>query len=271
MSSNTQGSAAFSDVFARLESELKYLQSAIRTPKARCAALTMIDQCIESDAANSSILTKPQHACSNLQASCGGARAHLLLQRIPANWATHGLPRLVLSFATEMVSWIHVTHVCRRWRQIALEQLDALGHTILAHRAATRTGSPERRPGAQRNMPLVHATSGGRLVRKDTFSPAHPANLPHKASIYLRDLSSIHYSARSSKGSARRELQPWNTSNSACVNTSQLSTLLDIRYSRGASEVTNLLHLPNPLRLVTCSSWPTNVLGSHSQRRGSHL
>src|SRR5712675_820073 len=47
-SSNTGALPALSDVFVRLECKLNVFQSAIRTPKARAAALATVDQDIDA-------------------------------------------------------------------------------------------------------------------------------------------------------------------------------------------------------------------------------
>jgi len=140
----------------------------------------MIDQCIESDAANSSILT---------------SRNMLVpISRLPAEVLARifyfsAFPPMQPWSPTKWLSWIHVTHVCRRWRQIALDNSTLWTH-FSAHQH-NKDWITERRSRA-RNMPLVIDLRGP-IMRKYTFSLLTP-HISHTSELYLRDLSSIHYS-----------------------------------------------------------------------------
>ena len=155
MSSNTQASAAFSDVFARLESELNKFQSAIQTPKARAAALTTVDQCI--DAAIFSMLTR-----RNTLVPISILPAEILARIFHFNAFSPTQPWS----PTLRLGWVYVTHVCRRWRQVALDN-SMLWTYFLAY--PTNKDRIAERLSRARNRPLVIDLSRS-IMRKETFS-----------------------------------------------------------------------------------------------------
>src|SRR5882672_6382746 len=111
VSRNTQASPTLSDVFSRLDCELNELQSATQTPKARAAALATVDQDI--DAAKRlilSILTR-----RNMLIPISILPAEILARIFHFSVAGASFLR------SNRPGWVSVTHVCRRWRQIALD------------------------------------------------------------------------------------------------------------------------------------------------------
>jgi len=178
MSSNAQAPTAFSDVFTRLESELNKFQSAIRSPKARAAALTTVDQCI--DAAIFSMLTR-----RNMLVPISILPAEILACIFHFNASSPTQP----CSPPLRLGWVYVTHVCRRWRQVALDN-SMLWTYFLAY--PTNKDWIAERLSRTRNVPLVIDLSGS-IMRKDTFSLFTP-HISHTRELYLRNLSSIPYS-----------------------------------------------------------------------------
>jgi len=171
MSRNTQASPTLSDVFYRLDCELNELQSAVQTPKARAAALATVDQDI--DVAKRLILS--------------------VLTRRNTLAPISILPAEVLSrifhftaFSDRFYStrcWVHVTHVCRRWRQIALD--DSTLWTQFTDSPRNKDWIAERL-ARSRNAPLVLSLDGWAV--KDTLSLFTP-HISHTRELMLFDLS----------------------------------------------------------------------------------
>jgi len=174
MSSNTQAPTAFSDVFAPLEPELNKFQSAIQTPKARAAALATVEQCI--GAVISSMLIR-----RNMLVPISILPAEILV------YIFHSNAFLVQPcFPSLGLGWANVTHVCRRWRQIALDNSTLWTHFL--DYPENKDWITERLSRA-RNGPLVIDYSGS-IMRKDTFSLFIP-HISHTRELYLRNLSGI--------------------------------------------------------------------------------
>src|SRR5712672_2420969 len=106
--SNLQTSPTLSGMFSRLECKLNKFQSTIQPPKTRVAALTTVDQDI--DAAKRLVLSMLTHHNMLVPISILPAE---ILARIFHVIAFSGQPN--------SLGWVHITHVCRRWRQIALD------------------------------------------------------------------------------------------------------------------------------------------------------
>ena len=175
VSSNIQPSLTLSDVLFRLECKLNQFQSAIQTSKARARALATVDQDI--DAAKRlmlSILTR-----RNMLVPVSVLPAEILARIF------HFVPFSQPSFYLR--GWAHVTHVCRRWRQIALDD-----STLWTHFSTTSSRNEEciaEQLSRARNAPLVLKL--GPWLGKDALSLFTP-HIPHTRELYLHDLSSLH-------------------------------------------------------------------------------
>jgi len=177
VSSNTQAFLALSDVFFRLECELNQFQPAIRTPKARAAALATVDQDI--DAAKRLILSLFTRRNMLVPISILPVE---ILARIFHLVAFSEHPN---SHRPELGS-VYFTHVCRRWRQVALD--DSTLWTHFSNTPRNKDWIAERLSRA-RNAPLVIEL--GRSVVKDTFSLFTP-HISHTRELYLYNLSFHH-------------------------------------------------------------------------------
>jgi len=151
VSSNTQPSPALSDVFSRLECELNQFQSAIQTPKARAAALATADQDID--------------AAKRLMLSMLSRRNTLVpISILPAEVLSRIFHFIAFSKLPHSFDCVF-THVCRRWRQVALDD-----STLWAHFSdfpENKDWVAERLSRA-RNAPLVIKLY--RFTGKDTLS-----------------------------------------------------------------------------------------------------
>src|SRR5712672_2236459 len=179
VSSNTQVMPALSDVFSRLECELNQFQSAIRTPKARAAALATVDQDI--DTAKRLILSLLTRRNMLVQISILPAE---ILARIFHFIAFSKHP--YSSTGTPMLGSVYFTHVCRRWRQVALD--DPTLWTHFSNFPRNKDWISERLSRA-RNAPLVIEL--GPSMVTDTFSLFTP-HISHTSELYLYDLSFLH-------------------------------------------------------------------------------
>jgi len=86
-----------------------------------------------------------------------------------------------------MLGWVDVTHVCQRWRQIALDD-----STLWTHFSTASSRNKEwvaERLSRARNAPLVIDLSG--LMDKDASS-LFLAHISHTRELYLRNLSLVH-------------------------------------------------------------------------------
>jgi len=173
VSSNTQASPALSDVFARLECEVNQFQSASQTPEARAAALATADQDI--DAAKRLILSML-------------TRRNMLapISILPAEILARIFHFAAFSERPYSMGWVNVTHVCRRWRQTALDDSTLWAHFLDFPR--NKEWIAERLSRA-RNAPLTIDLDES--MDKDTFSLFTP-HISHTRELYLRNLSSFH-------------------------------------------------------------------------------
>src|SRR5712672_1138819 len=178
-SSSAQASTTFSGVFSRLECELNQFHSATQTPKARAAALATVDQDI--DAAKRlilSILTR-----RNMLIPISILPAEILARIFHFSVAGASFLR------SNRPGWVSVTHVCRRWRQIALD--DSTLWTRFSTSPRSRDWIAERLSRA-RNAPLIIEVDA--MMRKDTISLFTP-HISHTRELYLHNITSIHFSA----------------------------------------------------------------------------
>src|SRR5712672_2656612 len=173
VSSDVQASTIFSDAFARLECELNQFQSAIQTPKTRAAALATVDQDI--DAAKRLILSILTRRNTLVPISV-----------LPAEVLARIFHFVAFSEQPHSRVWVRVTHVCRGWRQIALD--DSTLWTHFSPFPRNRGWIAERLSRA-RNAPLVIELDG--WLGKDTLSLFTP-HISHTRELYLNNLSSFH-------------------------------------------------------------------------------
>jgi len=162
-----------SDVFARLECEVNQFQSTIQTSKARAAALATVDQDI--DAAKRLILSILTRRNTLVPISV-----------LPAEIFSRIFNFVALFNRSFLQDWIHVTHVCRHWRQIALD--DSTLWTHFSSYPRNKDWIAERLSRA-RNAPLVIKVDG--WLGKDTLSLFIP-HISHTRELHLHSLSSFH-------------------------------------------------------------------------------
>jgi len=177
VSSNAQVSAGLSDVLARLECKLNQFQFAVQTPKARAAALATVDQDI--DAAKRLILSMLARHNALVPISVLPAEILARIFHFNAFSAQPYSPTLRLG-------WVSVTHVCRRWRQVALDDSTLWAH--FSDYPRNKEWVAERLSRA-RNAPLVIDLSGA--MHKDAVS-LFPPHISHTRELYLRNLSFSH-------------------------------------------------------------------------------
>ena len=172
VSSNTQASATLSDVLKRLESELNEFQSALQTPKARAATLATVDQDI--------------NAAKRLMFSMFTRRNTLVPIYILHSEIFSRIFHFVALFnRSSSRDWVHVTHVCRHWRQIALD--DSTLWTYFSSYPRNKDWIAERLSRA-RNAPLVIKVD--RWLGKDTLSLFIP-HISNTRKLHLHNLSSF--------------------------------------------------------------------------------
>jgi len=170
-------------VFTRLECELNQVHSVIHTPMARAAALTTVDQDI--DAAKRLVLSMLTHH-----------NMFVPISILPAGILARIFHVIAFSGEPYSLGWVHVTHVCRRWRQIALDD-----STLWTHFSLQNTDWPDgltplrnkdwitERLSRARSALLVVELSA--LMSKDTLSLFLP-HISHTRELYLRNLSCLH-------------------------------------------------------------------------------
>jgi len=206
--------------------------------------------------------TRPEYRRCEVSDSSMLTRRNMLvlISILPAEIIT----RIFNAFSEQPYSlgWMPVTHVCRRWHQIALDD-----STLWTHFSAhlRNKGRIAERLCCARNAPHIIELCGS--LGKNTFSLFLP-HISHTHGLCLRNLSFFNseiiqeISIQKAPSLERLELSMSN-------NTSPMG--IDGLVLQGAaSELTYLLRLSNLLPLVTCSSWPTNTAKRHSHRRGAH-
>src|SRR5712671_3372422 len=157
-----------------LECELNDFQSAIKSPKACAAALATVEQDID--------------AVKRLMLSILTRRNTLVpISIFPAEVLSRIFHFVAFSEKPYSLGWAHVTHVCRRWRQIALDD-----STLWTHFSTTSSRNTEwiaERLSRARNAPLVIDLVG--LTEKAVYSPLL-AHISHTREIHLRNMHSVH-------------------------------------------------------------------------------
>jgi len=178
MSNSAQGSTAFSDVFSRLECELNEFRSAFQNPKARATALATIDQDI--DAAKRLILSMLTRR--NTLAPISILPAEILARIF--HFAAAAAASSVQTYSPIMsLGWVSVTHVCRRWLQVALDDAP-----LWAHFSTSSTRDKDwitARLSRARNAPLVIELDAS--LGKDTVSLFTP-HISHTRQLCLRSI-----------------------------------------------------------------------------------
>ena len=180
VSSNTQASPMLSDVFSRLDCELNEFQSAVQTPKARAAALATVDQDI--DAAKRLILSVLTRR--NMLAPISVLPAEILVRIFHFS----AFSKQSYSQAPELGS-VHFTHVCRRWRQLALDDSTLWTHFSDYPRNQRNKEWIAERLSRARNALLVIELKG--TIGKDRFSLFTP-HISHTRELYIHHLSYLH-------------------------------------------------------------------------------
>jgi len=181
VSSNTQAFLALSDVFSRLECELNQFQSAIRTSKARAAALATVEQDIDAAKRLVHSMFTRQFTRRNMLIPISILPAEILARIF--HFVAFSEP---LYSRTPTLDSVNFTHVCRRWRQVALD--DPTLWTHFSNFPRNKDWISERLSRA-RNAPLVIEL--GRWMVTYTFSLFIP-HISHTRELYLRDLSFHH-------------------------------------------------------------------------------
>src|SRR5712672_32144 len=174
VSSNTQASHTLSDVFSRLERELNQFQSSIHTPKARAAALATVDQDLDT--------------AKRLMLSMFTRRNQLApISILPAEILARIFHFVAFSEEPYLLGCVlRVTHVCRWWRQIALDDSALWAHFSPYPRDKDWIAEQLSRA---RNAPLVIDLDGS--MSKDTSSLFTP-HISHTRELYVHNFSSFH-------------------------------------------------------------------------------
>jgi len=164
-----------SDAFARLDCELNEFQSAIQTPKARAAALATVDQDID--------------AVKRLMISIFTRRNMLVpISMLPTEIFARIFHFVALSESHYSLDWIRVTNVCRRWRQIAIDDSTLWTHFSTSF-SRWNNKWIARRLFRARNAPLIIDLNG--VIRRDTLS-LFPPHISHTRELYLHSLTLDH-------------------------------------------------------------------------------
>jgi len=169
-----------SDVSARLDCELNEFQSAVQTPKARAAALATVDQDI--DAAKRLILSMPTRR--NMLAPISVLPTELLLRIF--HFSAFSKQSDV---HTPELGSVHFTHVCRHWRQLALDDSTLWTHFSDYPRNQWNKEWIAERLSRARNAPLVIDLWG--WICKDRISLFTP-HISHTRELRIHDLSHLH-------------------------------------------------------------------------------
>jgi hypothetical protein len=173
VSSSTQASPALSDVFTPIEYELNRSQSVIQTPEARAAALATAEQ--EINASKRLVLSMLTNR--NMLAP---------ISILPTEILAHIFHIIVFPVRHQWLGWYRITHVCRRWRQIALDDSTLWAH--FSDLPRNKDWIAERLSRA-RNAPLVIELDGLMMIGKD--SSLLIPHISRTRELYLRNLSSF--------------------------------------------------------------------------------
>ena len=176
-SSNSVQTLTVSDIFSLLETRLIERQTMALTPAARAAALSAIDEEINAVRHLTDTLLSHRNAIAPIS-----ALPPELLARIFRFHALIDPPWSDL----ENLGWIGVTHVCRQWRQVALDD-SSLWATITGFWPSAEWISEQ----------LVRARNAP-LVIDFKFTPSldrlskFPPRISHIRELRLRNMSQLH-------------------------------------------------------------------------------
>lgn len=175
-SSNGQASTP-SDALARPKCELDQLRSTIETLSARSAALSAIEKEIDATRALMASLLMRRNSLTPV---------FLLPPELLARvFHFHALVEPPWSNLNKL-GWINVTHVCRHWRQVALD------HASLWARISgfpLNTTWVIEQLSRAKNAPLVIDLLGTPALETISMFPSH---LPHTRELRLRGLTTSH-------------------------------------------------------------------------------
>jgi hypothetical protein len=177
-SSHAQGSL-FSDVIlARLESFSDQFRSIIRTPGARTAALSTVNKEIDAAMRLTRALLTHRNALAPISVLPPEVLARIfhLVALAESPWSE-----------LQSLRWINVTHVCRHWRQVALDD-SSLWARISGYRTSTAWISETL--ARARNAPLAISLLGTPNAETLAMFPAHFA---HTREFRLRGLVAYHF------------------------------------------------------------------------------
>jgi len=174
--SDTKAPPALSDIYSLLEREPNQVQSAIQTPNARAAALATANQDI--DAAKHLILSMLTHR--NMLVPISFLPAEILARIFHFVVFSESVQPY---FPTLKLSCVYFTHVCRRWRQVALDD-----STLWTHFSDYPQNSEwiAEQLSRARNAPLVIDLGG--WLGNHMFSLFTP-HISHTRELYLRNWS----------------------------------------------------------------------------------
>ena len=111
LSSDARAST-FSDVFARVESRFNHFQSVIHDPEARVAAVSAVDKEIDA-------VMQLLHSLRNAMAPISVLPPEVLSRIF--HFISFNDPSPIDCSRTKNLGWIVATHVCRLWRQVAMD------------------------------------------------------------------------------------------------------------------------------------------------------
>jgi len=169
VSSSTQASPTLLDVLSRLECELNQFQSAIQTPKARAAALATADRGIDD--------------AQRLMLSMLTRRNTLVpISILPADVLSRIFHFIAFEELSDLFDCVFA-HVCRRWRQVALD--DSTLWTHFSDLPRNKDWIAERLFRARHAPLVIHLYQS---MGKDTLSLFTP-HITHTRELDLSGLS----------------------------------------------------------------------------------
>ena len=176
-SSNSTQKLTVSGIFSLLETRLIEIQAMALSPAARATALSAIDEEIDASRHLTDTLLSHRNAIAPIS-----ALPPELLARV---FHFHALVEPPWS-SMQNLGWIRVTHVCRQWRHVALDDL-SLWATITGFWPSTELMSESL--VRARNAPLVidfEVTPSLEILAK------FPPHISHIRELRLRNLSPLH-------------------------------------------------------------------------------
>ena len=167
-----------SDALTRPKYELDRLRSTIQSPSTRAASLSAIENEIDATRALLTSLLMGRNSLTPIF-----LLPPELLARI---FHFHALAEPPWHLANKL-GWIKVTHVCRHWRQVALDHA-SLWARISGFPVSTRWITEQL--SRAKSSPLVIELLGNPTLETISLFPSH---LPHTRELRLRGLNMIHF------------------------------------------------------------------------------